>query len=605
MKKKRIMIGSFRRCDVAALLLCVFVFAFLLWSAPRGMGTPDENFYFTIPQRLLKGDRLLADEWQVTQFSALLQLLPYSVFTRIAAGTEGIVLYFRYLYIFCAFCIYWFLHACLRRYGAPAVIANALFALYSTNTIGTLNYYTMALQGLAVCCALLFCGAKKPGAVRCLFAGFVFGCVVLAQPPLILLWCVPTAAAVYGRLQAKRGCARKEAESGRMILFSTLGAVFCAAAVFVYLLVSGSFTGLSSTISSLATDASHSFLRAKNGAFLPAQKLASAAHLYGTGWMILSGAAAALCLVFRLFLRNRRTLRFILFLFLCGAVCGTFLHAAAYCITQINAANAFPFHSFPLLLFCAGILPLSEKRGPGLSAFAAAGFAASVCVDLTSNILLGFGGVLTLFCAVPCLAEIASELRTYLAEIKKNRLRRLLKCVLSAALAVFIIGFASWQSLQIFARITPIYEQAVNQVQKYSGIPLDDSLSVKLERGPLKGTVTTLFLSRNYYATLADLDEIRDQCSGAFCAASPYGYMYLYADLPYGTYSAYYDEANAAERLDRYWALHPEKKAQYLYFPREYTVIKFPFPADAVAEFSKNHDCTAKKGRAGYIVKLN
>ena len=55
----------------AAVLCCVFLF----WKARYGFANSDESFYLTIPFRLLSGDRLIVDEWNVTQFSSLLLLL--------------------------------------------------------------------------------------------------------------------------------------------------------------------------------------------------------------------------------------------------------------------------------------------------------------------------------------------------------------------------------------------------------------------------------------------------------------------------------------------------------------------------------------------------
>ena len=47
------------RTDWLAAAVCLVLFSLYLVSIHRGLGIDDESFYYTIPQRLAQGDRLL------------------------------------------------------------------------------------------------------------------------------------------------------------------------------------------------------------------------------------------------------------------------------------------------------------------------------------------------------------------------------------------------------------------------------------------------------------------------------------------------------------------------------------------------------------------
>ncbi len=65
------------RTDIGAAIVFCIVALVLVLSAVFSHVIDDKAFYYTIPQRLLQGDRLLVDEWHPTQLAALFQLLPY------------------------------------------------------------------------------------------------------------------------------------------------------------------------------------------------------------------------------------------------------------------------------------------------------------------------------------------------------------------------------------------------------------------------------------------------------------------------------------------------------------------------------------------------
>ena len=76
------------------LFICLLSAAvlFSFWKMRYGFGGNDEAFYLTIPHRLLKGDALFIDEWNLSQMSSIL-LVPFVwLYTLIAGSTDGIIL---------------------------------------------------------------------------------------------------------------------------------------------------------------------------------------------------------------------------------------------------------------------------------------------------------------------------------------------------------------------------------------------------------------------------------------------------------------------------------------------------------------------------------
>jgi hypothetical protein len=64
-----------------------------------GVDHTDESLYIAMPYRLWLGDRPLIDEYSVVQFSAIL-LEPFvGAYVKLTGGTDGIILYFRHLYL--------------------------------------------------------------------------------------------------------------------------------------------------------------------------------------------------------------------------------------------------------------------------------------------------------------------------------------------------------------------------------------------------------------------------------------------------------------------------------------------------------------------------
>ena len=179
----------------AAAVLCC---AFLFFKARYGFANSDESFYLTIPFRLLRGDRLVVDEWNVTQFSSLLLLPPAWIFRLFSRDNTGIILAFRYFYTVIQISTGFFIFFALKRYSLPGAFFSALlFTLYTPFGIMAASYNSLGIICLTCALILYMNGSEGPGFGRCFGSGVLFAFSVLCSPYLAVLYFLYTAVLIW------------------------------------------------------------------------------------------------------------------------------------------------------------------------------------------------------------------------------------------------------------------------------------------------------------------------------------------------------------------------------------------------------------------------
>ena len=235
----------------AAAVLCC---AFLFWKARYGFANSDESFYLTIPFRLLNGDRLVVDEWNVTQFSSLLLLVPAWVSRLFSPDNTGIVLAFRYFYTVIQIATGFFIFFALKRYSmAGAFFSAILFTLYTPFGIMAASYNSLGIICLTDALILYLKGYEKPSFWRCFLAGVLFAFSVLCSPYLAFLFFLYTAA-VFVLMLVKKApgiCAF------RRWLYLTSGIAVPALIVTALLLHTGTPRSLIALLSDIVRDPEH------------------------------------------------------------------------------------------------------------------------------------------------------------------------------------------------------------------------------------------------------------------------------------------------------------------------------------------------------------
>lgn len=169
------------------------------WKVTKGFGNIDESFFLTVPQRLLQGDKLLVDEWNLAQSYGVLLVPLMALYKAVFPNNEGIILVFRYFYIAVqgAFSIYIYLCLRDRKWSALAVLP---FMIFVPHNIMALSYNSMGVQCLTASLATM--NRSKLNVPWMFVSGLFFAASVLCCPFLAVLYPVYILAAVAVRKRA-------------------------------------------------------------------------------------------------------------------------------------------------------------------------------------------------------------------------------------------------------------------------------------------------------------------------------------------------------------------------------------------------------------------
>ena len=612
-----------RSVDIIAAVLFIVLFSYLFIVSAFGMSSMDESCYYTFAERQLLGDRLLIDDWHVSQLSSVLQMLPYWLYTRLAGSTEGLILFMRRLYLAVDLILYWFLYSRFRKHGVWGLIPVGLFCVFLPMGIFALSYYTMALHGLTVVSCLLFLGKEKKNWYTLVFAGVVAACAVLAEPflaALYLLWCL----LLLCRATAKRNgkalfAAYDFVLNGRTWLLTTTGIAVVAIVFFVYLFIRSPLPEIIKGLPELFTDHEYAF-GGEGSKLLDPGKVIEAVKFYGIVPILIFPVIT----LFVFFLRKgtlSEKWKPALFWLNCVCLVGAYAFAGYLLLRYkylVNARTVVPptvyycyYHGFPMLLFGLNCHLLCSRKDPRLFCFWAVGFFASLMIDFSSELVLGMGASVALFEIVLSFRTVWDELsvsRRSEAKVGTEKASAAGRFRLTNAVAVLCVcAILCWDGYGIY---TYGFFHVCEQMANVTG---DTAMTATIDRGPLKGIRTIPRISAIYDDFLADLDEIKSETDGPFYVAALLPYLYLYAELPFGGYSSWYVPADSQTRQVRYWELHPEKRPSYIYvpfYPDYYYVSRKDDPEDdewcgaKLAFFRTVCSCEIREGKAGYIIAV-
>ena len=590
--------------DLTAVALGVFLCALLLATARSGVGMSDEGYYYTVAHRLLLGERMIADEWNLAQLVHLLNFLPNALYIKLAGGTEGLILFMRYLFIAINTVFYGWVYYKLRARKLWGVLAAFLFAAVIQQTLLAIAYFTSAPMAVLAVWLLLAADNKEKSAPKLLFTGLMTACGVLAEPFLLvifILWFVLTA------LREKRAAKGRPLTDDyafllnrRTFLWVTLGAAAMFVPYMLYLFLSGSFQDVCKVIPFLATGAEY------NGEnLIDLTKFVMAADLYGLPLMI--GMAVCILAAAVLRLRKKADPRLKRIVFLCGAIllAGAYVHAAVrltHTADKMVWAAFTQYNNLMLLLFSPVPWLLGEKKQPRVFALWLTGILYSLLVDISSTVILASGGGLLRVALVLQLPGFLPEL--FPAPQKKEKKtapppakKKLYLTAVALCGAVAVL----WNCAYLAA--ATVYKP-VEKLFEHTPTPLTH----EIEKGPFKGLVTTDTIAGIYNDTLADLDTVKALADGRPVTVLDLApYTYLYMDLPYGAYSAWY-EFDEPARLAAYWGLRPAQRPAVIYIPyyskNEFLPYDEAYLAQKLAGIRQFADGPVTEGRAGYILRV-
>lgn len=542
------------------------VYLFILVT--RGFGFNDEAFYLTFPHRMLKGDRLIIEEWHISQFSSPFLYLPVKIYYSLF-GTEGILLFARRLFICCQVATSVFLFIRLREYGFTALIASLTFCHFIF--IPALSYYTESLIFCAILCSLLFLG-KPLRPAGYIIAGVVAACAVLSEPILAVAYFIYAAVVVIRAFIAKY---RKKPGllNIKTFLLITAGIVATAAVFLTFLLTRGTLNEYIEALPNFFTDSEYAF------PFLSdkPQTLLSNDWYYAVKFMgpVYYGIEAILFLL--MLLDKKRHRHRLVYLIVAGVVSLLFLiHINKlylfYVYNKAVLVSTIPRY-IPLFLFglFAWLLLEDKKNNKNLFYWLLSGFVYSELFDIASDAYVMcflMGGVFVNPAVLIMIKKLIGEIRAEIGSPETTGQND------GKANALLVLKRAAVITLCLVVASAPlgeigsfIYETKFPYFEHRFGDFKDEKLDTKIERGPYKDLVTTKTAAEIYEKLLDDIDAIKDGGDGAFYTYD-YALLFLYADKPYSVYSTWYIEKDFESRQLLYWELHPEKLPEYVYIPK-------------------------------------
>ena len=613
--------GGLTVWDGVAVILGVLLFGYLWLCARQSIGVPDEAFYLDLPQRFAQGDKLLVHEWGIEQLFSLFLWIPYRLFVLVTGGTQGILLAFRRLYVCVDTLFYGYVYYKLRDKKLAGILCAFLFCAVVPALGPALNYYTISLMAILQFLLLLFTGPQKKRKGTYVLGGVIWAFGILAEPLLIftyLAYC-----AVFPVLKKKKIGEEVVLFQKEAFLFISLGGwlTFCVFMLMLY--ATGSLAMLPKTIPYLVNDVGYS----PSDIFEPERLLY---YLWGTG-TIPAAAGLLLCCIGaavyavktkkalppteasastdaerdssagttelrRLTVKYGLLLLSMLFLFV-GYACalGSLVRPRPESFLFIIAT-----HELPLLLVVPIWYLLCDRKDKRILMMVLFSLAYSLCVDISSDWVVGMGGKIAVVPDI-LLLQILYE------EHKKDRLLFSARSAVNKSASIVICcccmaGFAVWNigflhALDVF----PLEEKVLFG-------DWSQSLTEEITSGPSKGLKTTKPIAETYNKALADLDYIRENGNDAqpvmIGGLFAHGYLYL-ENMPCASTTAFFK--NELGRIDDYWAMFPEKTPVWVYLPYFDPSAAFaPLDEEEQDEllrfFEERGPYEITEGRAGYIL---
>ena len=530
--RKRLYSAKTQDCLAAAAILLILLLN--VWKAHYGFPARDETFVISLAHRFWQGDLPVIQEWNNSQFSAILMLPFFSMIVKGKGSTEGIVLAFRFLYVILNCCTAVFLYLKTRKYGLASIASVSIFFLFTFGQSMVPNYNTLGLMCVIVYSLLLL----EPGKhlwIFCFLAGVFYAASVLCTPYLAFLY-------FFGSLILLISVVRhseKHLYGRKAWLPFTLGAVLLALIYIAYFLRGGSVSDLIRyMLLPLQSDSTHEY----TGLGPIINMLA----LCKTLWLGSRISAVILPLYFILFLvvlkkrrtaaRRDRSLWFLLnFIFTLLLMIGYGAEAGG----DYSMIALAPIGFYTILI--------DPDGDPVLKKLWSSGALYIVMINLSSDTIIGASNHASTVCAVASVLLVSD----YLSHVDLRF--RFSPNFLIAGLCLLMICF------EVRDKLTVIFRDAA-----------PSELNVEITEGPVKGILTTSEKKAEYEHQLARIQELNLDDGKKVLFFTDQSWMYLsLQNSRYGVYSTWMkpEKEEYLTMLRQYYEEFPEQIPDAAYMP--------------------------------------
>ena len=152
----------------------------------------DEAYAISMPYRLVQGDILFRDMWEVHQMSSFLPAACIWIFVKLTGGVTGIVLFMRLVATFLHLMISLFLYSVVKSYlkidSIIAMMTALIFYNFLPKWMMTIDFSMEMIWFLTMTILFLVLGTSKKQKRFYIVAGISFAMLILTYPTMLLLF---------------------------------------------------------------------------------------------------------------------------------------------------------------------------------------------------------------------------------------------------------------------------------------------------------------------------------------------------------------------------------------------------------------------------------
>lgn len=479
----------------------------------------DEMSYIAIALRFFNGDAMLVDDWSPMQLNGFLLMPIVGMYYNIFGSMEGIVLFFRIIYILMKLVIAVFAIYRLWNYGDNKIytlLGVAFYYFFTPYNIDTLSYNTIPISMIFLISVIIL--THKNNNIECFFCGIFLAIAVLGHPFILLGYIACSVMLLIYKIRTTSD--NKEYE--RVWIYVTFGSISVALIFSLFVFSRASFSEIMENLTYIIQEPDHD-----KGLLEKIWNLVYDIifdHIFIT-------ITNSVCIV-TLFLKEKH-------------VIGRKISIVALilsCIYLLSLRDPFienliyiPFMWFALEQI---IYYKNEKK-----------ISLVYIIILLSVIGVYLGTNTRILSTSAAMSNFATLSCFIIGRIEKNqkKLRTIEKVQFFVLIAILILTFI----LRLFIVWRSWYK--IEDFQDY------------IDKGPLKGMYATEEVWNDYYTVIDDLDSVDYEEGDVFFCGTYTPLTYLYLNLEYGTMGVAFFFLDY-ERLDLYWEMHPEKKPDVLYY---------------------------------------
>ena len=167
--------------------LLVLGFLVFGWRQFFGFNKNDEIFYISTVYRFFQGDAMLIDEWNNGQLFAFITYPIFMLVRLFHNSNDGIVLIFRFLYLFFQAAVATYCFVRLKRFGWIRIFPALFYFVTTPYNINALSYNTLVL-GFVLLALVTVASADEIKTRDAVLCGVFIAGAVLSNPYAVILF---------------------------------------------------------------------------------------------------------------------------------------------------------------------------------------------------------------------------------------------------------------------------------------------------------------------------------------------------------------------------------------------------------------------------------